>query len=89
LRYSKLIKTLIPLHVDTPTEKSLTKEDLQLFKNYFEKVEYQAFHILARLGNWFKISDGLYGKILRFDAFMLSKFNFVRNLAHIVVLELE
>lgn len=89
MRNSRLGKTLIPHRADTPTESSLSIQDLQILSEFFEKVQYRGFHLLTRLTNWIQINDKLHRKICKFDAFIMEKLTFARRLSHFVVLELE
>lgn len=88
MRYSKFGRKLLPYYFETPTESSLSKEDLELLKDFFE-LEYQEFHLLARITNWFKINHNIYRKITALDEFLLRHVALLRSLCHYIVLILK
>jgi 2-polyprenyl-3-methyl-5-hydroxy-6-metoxy-1,4-benzoquinol methylase len=87
LREQRLVKRMLPKRVDTPTERSVSLEDLALIRTVFTDLRVHPFQLLARLRNFVDMSDASVRRLARIDAWLLAHLGFLRPLCRFVVLE--
>jgi SAM-dependent methyltransferase len=87
LRDQKWVKQFLPKRVDTPTERSVSLEDLALIRRVFVDVRLHPFQLLSRLRNFVDVSDRWVVRLARIDAWLLRHVSPLRPLCRFVVLE--
>ncbi len=87
LRDQPLVKRVLPKRVDTPTERSVSLEDLAIIRNAFANLRVHPFQLLARARNFVTLSDTAISRLARIDAWLLTHVAALRPLCRFVVLE--
>jgi 2-polyprenyl-3-methyl-5-hydroxy-6-metoxy-1,4-benzoquinol methylase len=87
LRDQRWVKRFLPKRVDTPTERSVSLDDLALIRRVFVDVRLHPFQLLARLRNFVDLSESWVRRLTRVDAWLLKHVSPLRPLCRFVVLE--
>src|SRR6266545_2519179 len=67
LRDSAPVKRVFPKKVDTPTERSISPEDVTIIRRVFPEARLRPFQIFARIQNFIELDDAWFGRIEGFD----------------------
>jgi 2-polyprenyl-3-methyl-5-hydroxy-6-metoxy-1,4-benzoquinol methylase len=71
LRDSGAVKRVAPKKVDTPTERSVSMQDVATIRRTFPGVALHPFQLLARLQNFVDLPDGIFTALERLDRWLL------------------
>jgi 2-polyprenyl-3-methyl-5-hydroxy-6-metoxy-1,4-benzoquinol methylase len=88
LRDTGLVKRVLPKRVDTPTERSVSIEDVALIRRVFPKGRLYPFHLLRRAENFATLSDAAVERLDRIDRFLLGRVPPLRRFCRFVVFDL-
>ncbi len=89
LRDSAPVKRVFPKKVDTPTERSISPEDVTIIRRVFPEARLRPFQIFARIQNFIELDDAWFGRIEGFDRRILRIFPAITPFARFVVFELS
>jgi 2-polyprenyl-3-methyl-5-hydroxy-6-metoxy-1,4-benzoquinol methylase len=89
IRYAGPVARRLPPHTHTPDERSLTREDLEMFECYFGTVRWKPFQLLCRLQNFVELSDATWNRLESIDRRVLSVVPAARWLTRMIVLTLD
>jgi SAM-dependent methyltransferase len=89
IREHPRITRLLPRRVDTPTERSISGEDLALVRAVFPRVQVYPFQLLARVQNFAQLDAAWFGRIAAVDRALLRRGGALRRLARFLVIEVE
>jgi hypothetical protein len=87
-RNSGFLTRFFPTRVDTPTERSISIEDIAVIKATFPAARIHPFQMLTRAQNFVNLSDGLFERLSRIDRFVLRRVPFARRACRYVVCDL-
>ena len=88
LRDTGLVKKVLPKRVDTPTERSVSQEDVAIILKTFPNAKVHPFQLLARVQNFVELSDFWFGYLSTLDRHLLRRFQALQPLSRFVVFEL-
>lgn len=88
LRDTGLVKRVLPKRVDTPTERSVSREDVAIIRRVFPNAKVHPFQLLARVQNFVELSDFWFSNLSTLDRRLLERFEVLRPLSRFVVFEL-
>lgn len=89
LRDSAPVKRVFPKKVDTPTERSLSRDDVAIIRQVFPDARLRPFQLFARIQNFVELSDAWFGRIEGFDRRIMRTFPSLTPFARFVVFELS
>jgi 2-polyprenyl-3-methyl-5-hydroxy-6-metoxy-1,4-benzoquinol methylase len=89
LRDSGPVKRVFPKKVDTPTERSISPDDVAIIRQVFPTARLRPFQLFARLQNFVELDDSWFGRIESIDRRMLRTFPALTPFARFVVFELS
>ena len=89
LRDSAPVKRVFPKKVDTPTERSISPDDVSVIRRVFPEARLRPFQLFARLQNFVELNDAWFGRIEDFDRRILHTFPGLTPFARFVVFELS
>ena len=87
LRDTRPVKRVLPKRVDTPTERSVSREDVAVIRTVFPNARLYPFQLLARVQNFIELSDATFARLRRIDAALLRFVPPARQLCRFVVVE--
>jgi 2-polyprenyl-3-methyl-5-hydroxy-6-metoxy-1,4-benzoquinol methylase len=88
LRDSRAVKRVLPKRVDTPTERSVSPEDIALIKQVFPRARIHPFQLVRRIENFVTLSDEAAARLDRLDQLLLRWVVPLRRFCRFVVVEL-
>jgi 2-polyprenyl-3-methyl-5-hydroxy-6-metoxy-1,4-benzoquinol methylase len=88
-RDSEPVKRVFPKKVDTPTERSISRDDVAVIRRVFPEARLRPFQIFARIQNFVELDDAWFGRIEGIDRWILHTFPALAPLARFVVFELS
>lgn len=88
LRDTRLVKRVLPKRVDTPTERSVSLDDVAIIRRVFPNAQAHPFQLLARVQNFIELSDFWFGFLSTLDRNALRRVPALRQLSRFVVFEL-
>jgi 2-polyprenyl-3-methyl-5-hydroxy-6-metoxy-1,4-benzoquinol methylase len=89
LRDSEPVKRVFPKKVDTPTERSISPDDVAIIRRVFPEARLQPFQVFARIQNFVELDDAWFARIEGIDRKILHTFPALTGLARFVVFELS
>jgi 2-polyprenyl-3-methyl-5-hydroxy-6-metoxy-1,4-benzoquinol methylase len=89
LRDSAPVKRILPKKVDTPTERSLSPDDVAVIRRVFPDARLRPFQLFARIQNFVDLDDAWFGRVERLDRRILRTFPSLTPFARFVVFELS
>jgi 2-polyprenyl-3-methyl-5-hydroxy-6-metoxy-1,4-benzoquinol methylase len=88
-RDSAPVKRVFPKKVDTPTERSISPDDVAIIRRVFPEARLRPFQIFARIQNFVELDDAWFGRIEGLDRRILRTFPALTPFARFVVFELS
>jgi 2-polyprenyl-3-methyl-5-hydroxy-6-metoxy-1,4-benzoquinol methylase len=88
IRESSLVTGFLPRHVDTPTERSLSSEDIAFMGAVFPGMRKYPFQLFARVQNFMELGDAWFARVTAVDRFLLKRFPPLWVVSRFLVLEI-